>query len=280
MRNARQRITLRRIASILTIPLLVAAPLGLSQPGNADPKITVSAQDKNVPSELNPPFASPQSGGAPNATPAQAAAFAWQEFIALNWPAMPQSGKQGQRDSPSNTCLFADANPAEYAHVALNSSPTDPTSHWWSQVPADVVTNPKQYLASHMASPPPGSASLVSLPNGTIEVKAAWRSLNYIEIQSKRFHMQTVRYYERGTSTEYCYRDNALTWGLVALHIIQKTPSAPYFIFATFEQADNILTASGQTVEDEDGNVLVNATAPTSPQECLVDPRPPLGPSS
>src|SRR5438552_9148382 len=60
MRNATQRITLRRIASILTIPLLVAAPLGLSQPGNADPKITVSAQDKNVPSELNPPFASPQ----------------------------------------------------------------------------------------------------------------------------------------------------------------------------------------------------------------------------
>src|SRR5437867_4014366 len=108
MRNATQRITLRRIASILIIPLLVAAPLGLSQPGNADPKITVSAQDKNVPSELNPPFASPRSGGAPNATPAQAAAFAWQEFIALNWPAMPQSGKQAQRDPPSTPFFFAD----------------------------------------------------------------------------------------------------------------------------------------------------------------------------
>ena len=108
MTNFTRRIALPRLASILTVPLLAAAPLGLSQPGNADPKITVSAQDKNVPSELNPPFASPQSGGAPNATPAQAAAFAWQEFIALNWPAMPQSGKQGQRDSPSTTCLFAD----------------------------------------------------------------------------------------------------------------------------------------------------------------------------
>jgi hypothetical protein len=108
MSNTTQRIALRRIASILAIPLLAAAPMGLSQPGNADPPITVSAQDKKVPSELNPPFANNQSGGAPNATPAEAAAFAWQEFIALNWPAMPQSGKQGQRDSPSNTCLFSD----------------------------------------------------------------------------------------------------------------------------------------------------------------------------
>ena len=381
MRNATQRIALRRLASILAIPLLAAAPVGLSQPGNADPPITVSAQDKNVPSELNPPFAGPKSGGAPNATPAQAAAFAWQEFIALNWPAAPQSGKQGQRDSPSNTCLFSDpsctgptvwqtfrskveifpgvgsppgyagsnrkndfgydalpqynytkpvpacdpkqkddpvpwinldetdqinldnmyaanapynptgdnsaphlirflakANRTQYVYVTGNSSSTDPANQWWSQVPADVVNRTKQYLASNMASPPAGSTSMVSLPYGTIEVKAGWRPLSYLEMQSRRFHMQTVRYYERGTSTEYCYRDAA--WGLVALHIIQKTPSAPYFIFATFEQADNILTASGQLVEDENGNMLVNAMAPTSPQECLVDPRPPFFPTT
>ncbi|HEU0015089.1 MAG TPA: hypothetical protein VFQ45_15475, partial [Longimicrobium sp.] len=45
------------------------------------------------------------------------------------------------------------------------------------------------------------------------------------------------------------------TMGLVALHIIQKTPGQPYFVFATFEQADNLLTASGQPVEDENGAV-------------------------
>ncbi|MBV8578217.1 MAG: hypothetical protein JOZ58_24700, partial [Acetobacteraceae bacterium] len=68
--------------------------------------------------------------------------------------------------------------------------------------------------------------------------------------------------------------------GLVALHIIQKTPSGPYFIYATFEQADNILTttADGKTVPVEDVDGAISAqpepTTATSPQVCLVDPKP------
>jgi hypothetical protein len=56
--------------------------------------ITISSA---VPNELNLPFVAgpPATGGAPNATPQQAAAFAWQEFIALNWPAGPQMGQEG-----------------------------------------------------------------------------------------------------------------------------------------------------------------------------------------
>jgi hypothetical protein len=384
MKKTPQWIALRRITSILAIPVLVNAPLGMSQSGNGTPAIVVSAQNKTPPSELNPPFTSDKFGGAPNATPAQAAAFAWQEFIALNWPAGPQSGKLGQRDTPDSTCLFSDpkctgptvwqtyrgkveifpgvgsppgyslsdkkndtsfgydalprykyaqavdacdsaqendpvpwvnldetdeinlanmyagnapydnsgtnssphlirflakANRAEYAYVAGNSSPADPKNQWWSQVPANVVAETKNYLAANMASPPAGSATMVSLPNGTIEVKAGWRPLSTLEMQSGRFHMQTVRYYETTVpnGTETCYRDKQ--WGLVALHIIQKTPSAPYFIYATFEQADNILDANGSTTEDEDGNLKTSLTAPTSPQECLVDPRPPLAPT-
>ncbi len=45
-------------------------------------------------------------------------------------------------------------------------------------------------------------------------------------------------------------------WGMVALHIIQKTPTAPYFIYATFSQADNILDSNGKPVEDENGNMI------------------------
>ena len=56
-----------------------------------------------VPNELNP-----ENGGAPNATPDQAAAFAWQEFIALNWPAGPQEGMPNQRDTPSAQYNFGD----------------------------------------------------------------------------------------------------------------------------------------------------------------------------
>ena len=42
---------------------------------------------------VGPALPSDIAGGAPNATLQQAASFAWQEFIALNWPAMA-----GQRD--------------------------------------------------------------------------------------------------------------------------------------------------------------------------------------
>jgi hypothetical protein len=42
---------------------------------------------------VNPALPSDIAGGAPAATLQQAAAFAWQEFIALNWPAMQSTGR-------------------------------------------------------------------------------------------------------------------------------------------------------------------------------------------
>lgn len=46
------------------------------------------------------------TGTAPNATLQDAAIFAWQEFIALNWPA-----KAGVRDTPDTTRFFGDGKP-------------------------------------------------------------------------------------------------------------------------------------------------------------------------
>ncbi|HEY0106904.1 MAG TPA: hypothetical protein VGB91_12530 [Rhizomicrobium sp.] len=96
------------------------------------------------------------------------------------------------------------------------------------------------------ATPP----TVLSLPAGTILVKAAWRELTSTDDPTK-FHVKTVRYYEAGAGGNACYRDK--TWGLLALHIIQKTPSAPYFVFATFEQSDNIVTTGGTPVENTNG---------------------------
>ena len=185
--------------------------------------------------------------------------------------------------SPGNSApqlirFLAKANRAEYAYVTGNSSPIDAADQWWVNVPAQSVSATKDFLAQNQASPPAGSPILVSLPFGTIEIKAGWRPLNPSELASGHFHTQTVRFYEQVSSgsTAACYRD--AVWGLVALHIIQKTPSAPYFIYATFEQADNIKTAAGVPIEDADGNIVVPQTAPPTTQECLVDPRPPVGP--
>jgi hypothetical protein len=323
--------------------------------------ITVSS---TVPTELNP-----SGGGAPTATMQQAAAFAWQEFIALNWPAVNQTGAVNTRDTPNNSCKFGDpkcpgplvwetfrgkveifpgtGNPPGYPgtndpslgydalptytygfpvpacdtpaptgtswinldetdQITLDSmfagvAPTQATGNsspqivrflakanrteyvyvaqnkWWSAIDPTVRTDTETYLAKNMASPPAGSSMYVSLPYGTVEAKAGWRVLNAKELGSGRFTTATVRYYETQNNT-LCYRQD--TFGLVALHLIQKTPTAPYFIYATFEQADNILTASGSRVENEDGAINQplpacrsdqTAPCPTAPSVTLQD---------
>jgi hypothetical protein len=99
----------------------------------------------------------------------------------------------------------------------------------------------------------------ISFPTGTIHVKSAWRELTVAEETSGRFYIATVRYYEENpdnTQEPRCYREGR--WGLLALHIEHKTATAPYFIFATFEQADNLQTEDGVAVEDENGQQVAN----------------------
>lgn len=113
------------------------------------------------------------------------------------------------------------------------------------------------------------TSPFIQFPNNTVEAKSAWRPLTSAEASSGRFHMAMVRTYR---STGYSNNGGSQTcwvqqpWGMLALHIIQKTASAPYFIYATFSQADNILNSAGQPVEDPDGNVIPGrANSPSTP---------------
>jgi hypothetical protein len=294
-------------------------------------------------------------GGAQTATLEDAAVFAWQEFIALNWPAVAQTGASGDRETPDTNKAFGEVDPTFgtplvwetfrhkveifpgtgsphgganydalpqyiYNPVTVGTSdgqvqPCDvasPNTPWnnldeKSEIGLDEMfagagpgaqftgqqilfqakanrveynyvvpngwidtKNPPlkdalaatiAYLQANKQSPPPGSTNLVSFLNGTIEVKAAWRQLTAAEHASGRFHVATVRFYRPQDNNPHhpCYQD--AEWGLVALHIIHKTPTAPYFIYATFGQADNLLTEAGHPVEDEDGNLIANQTA-------------------
>ena len=69
----------------------------LPSPGNG---ITISPA---VPADI--------PGGAPSATLEDAAVFAWQEFIALNWPAVTQTGSVGNRETPDTTKKFGEVDP-------------------------------------------------------------------------------------------------------------------------------------------------------------------------
>jgi len=68
---------------------------------------TAFAISPTPPAELNA-----TGGGPAQATLQQAAEFAWEEFFALSWPAVPQSGQPNQRDTPSSsTCALGDQSP-------------------------------------------------------------------------------------------------------------------------------------------------------------------------
>ena len=337
--------------------------------------------------------------GAASATLQDAAIFAWQEFIALNWPALPQTGATNTRDQPDYSKPFgtttgplvwhtfrhkaeifpgtgqppgyagstatnyygydappqyiyangpipsfaslssptptptgspspapwinldeqseigldtmfagtasnlpwprqqilflAKANRAEYMYVAANK--------WWdgsapgpatAKYIAGFANNPSGYVEPAPGNTTgPGPSPYVSFPNNVIEIKSAWRQLTAKEVSSGRFYTTTVRYYNsKGSQVGYIDAGNNPNqgypvWGLVALHIIQKTPSAPYFIYATFSQADNILDSNGNCVEDENGNLRLGpcgqqttaTPAPTAPDEPNITSTPATG---
>lgn len=141
-----------------------------------------------------------------------------------------------------------------------------------STIPARLTS---KYVTGKLRSPPAGSATMVSFPNGSIQIKTAWRRLRESEKSSGRFYTSIARSYQaqdptrdyhgkRGDPRFPCYMD--AEWGLIGMHIKTKTPSAPYYIWSTFEQVDNITDRAGIVVEDEDGRLMLNADlAPTDP---------------
>ena len=116
----------------------------------------------------------------------------------------------------------------------------------------DKTTYPPPYISLPPSDPAAGKV-------GSIEIKASFRRLGPKD-DSTKYYTAPVRYYKGngGTGVVQGYVDlNDPTvnevWGLTSLHIIQKTPNAPTFVFATFGHINNILDAAGNNVELPDG---------------------------
>jgi hypothetical protein len=159
--------------------------------------------------------------------------------------------------APQLIRFAAKANHVEYGYVAQNQYFLP------DKLKLPAMNNQNAYNYTKNMPPVAPTPPFISFMQGTIEIKSAWRPLNAND-NPMRFHVQTVRFYEeKGPKNAPCYFEQ--NWGLIALHIIQKTPSAAAFIYATFEQADNIRQPNATPVEDPDGNVIQPITPPVAP---------------
>lgn len=331
---------IRRIASV-SVALLVLACR----------KETVAPQPPVPPPApaitISPVLPADVPGGAPNADRPTAARFAWQQFIALNWPARNGGAVRGKPDEGS---LFIARNgvplvwetfrskveiyppggsatvtphgyekgapdygwndPPKYPytepvlpcgaaqslipawinldeisqigfdHMYAGAAPGDDkmirftakaneehyrysaaNQYWWASDPYTTATgNFTKAVASGVFTP---GTKYVDFPSGSMEAKAAFRRLTLQERDSGRYHMAAVRFYEKNAAGKPCYREEQ--WGLLALHVIQKTPTAPAYTWATFEQADNLRTEKDEPIEDENGAIRVSGLPPDTP---------------
>lgn len=176
---------------------------------------------------------------------------------------------------------LAKGNRKEYDYVKTRGwNLGDPTPGTTSY--ADAKTKTVSYLTSNKKYPKTEQTDdsgkyYMSFPDNTIEIKSAWRQINSDEVG--KFHTAPVRYYTEKNGT-ICYEQpDAGAWGMAALHVIHKTPSAPYFIFATFSQVDNLLSQDGTPVEDANGRYIGTPPAnPTTPDIKADTPgQPPRG---
>jgi hypothetical protein len=123
--------------------------------------------------------------------------------------------------------LGSSRNPATDAQVLFEAKANQ---YQWQYVNANYTKLIPKFNPFHFS---PG----ITLPNGVVEVKAAWRPLSSIPAaQQYRYHTAQVITY---TGSDSNPQAKLQTYALIALHIIQKTPNYPAFTFATFEQIDD-----------------------------------------
>jgi hypothetical protein len=207
----------------------------------------------------------------------------------------PSNGGQSTNVNEKARILFeAKVNQVYYQYVAQPRTDQPklrpyPYSLFQSNTQAVVTikNNSVNYLNGKAPTPPPPYIQLpASDPQagkvGAIEVKASFRRLTPAEVKSQRYYTAVVRYYRgdaKGNVTGYVDSNDPQvneTWGLTSLHIIQKTPNAPTFVYATFGQIDNIQDAAGNDVELPNGCTIQQPVAAGSDQCPPVPPGPPV----
>jgi cytochrome c len=134
------------------------------------------------------------------------------------------------------------------------------------------------------------AATSVSFPHGSIVLKAAWREVN--DSNDSRFYTTEACVCEsektidrKGKTLNVIVGCQQKTMGLVGMHIVTKTKSAPQWIWSTYEQVDNVAVnyANEQTTNPKTGKTqTISKQVPPSYynpscKDCPTDKQTPKG---
>lgn len=100
---------------------------------------------------------------------------------------------------------------------------------------ADSITG-NYYDSIYVGRPIARQNKMITLPNGSIEVKSAWRLLSATDDATKYFRRKVIMYSYDPATKKFSYYNRY--YALIGLHIIHKSPNHPSFVFATWEHVD------------------------------------------
>lgn len=103
-----------------------------------------------------------------------------------------------------------------------------------------------QAQANKKNNPNPNNSWL--FPPNTLEVKSAWRPVEYIKNSDPNtYHQATATWYEGLEGEKPTVKTG--TFALIALHIIQKSDNYKSFIYTTFEHVDAVTREKGEITD-------------------------------
>jgi hypothetical protein len=118
----------------------------------------------------------------------------------------------------------------------------------FNRVEFDQIAQSKLYLRSNLPVPP----AALTFQNGAIDVKSAWIDMTGVP-RPERYYTRSALILDPASGT--CSKK---TVGLIGLHIVQKTPNRPQWVWSTFEHVDNVPPAQA----DNPGFLRLNDRTP------------------
>jgi hypothetical protein len=207
------------------------------------------------------------------------AAYSWQTFIALNWPAASESRGEPDGDDPKQienrtsprvwetwksvqeTFIADGLQPEPWGKpethtVCSNSNQLEPSptkvladlnqSGLSGQAIGPLIAQNRTYVRYEVRMHRKGFEKIVSdklflrrernveLPDGSINVKAAWREVRPGENTDRYYRTEALAL---DPHSAHCEKRSFV---LIGMHIVHKTPQRRQWIWSTFEHVDNL----------------------------------------